>query len=165
MTELKFRWSDNHTKAVEFTADRSSFLEAATDALLDMRVKTCKRSHRGEYRAEQQYCPSLELHLFDGRRFFRLGRVIDTAMGPRSAFVPEPFYVPYLTLWVTEPKKGDWPGAGHWPPPGLTPHDDVAYLRDHVEEIWERVQDTAKWGRALDSLVNRLVDPDTGLQE
>lgn len=154
----RFRWSDNVANAVEFTADRSSFVDRAIDAALDARLKTCKRSHKGEYRATLEYCPALELHLRIGDQWMRLGRVVDTSFGPKSAWLPEGFALPILTKWITQPQKGEWPGAGHWPPASESLGDDAAFIREQTGSIWERVEDTQAWGRALDSFIGDFIE-------
>src|SRR3989304_6081894 len=140
-----FRWSDNVRFAAVFSAaDQRSFFEPALNALIDARVATCRSTHRGEYRARFQLCPELELHVLVGDQYVQLGRriVVDTASGPESGWVPQPFVIPSTGKWLTPPQRGGWAGAGYWPPAQSPPHDDPAFLAENLDDIWARARGT-----------------------
>jgi hypothetical protein len=156
-----FRWSDNIMIVEPFSASRSNFVDRASDALLNARLRACRVTHHGGYRAQHQYCPALELQVGckDGR-YQMLGRLIDTELGPKSAFHPERFYAPALQKWLTRPRRGDWPGSDRlpWPAPEPPLRDDAEYIRENVDAVWMLVEDTLAWGDALRGIATGMSD-------
>lgn len=147
-TKVRLRWSDNIAKAIEFEASRETFASEAVDALIDARNLASRRYHAGEWRRDVTLYQNLELQLFDSdnKSWTRLGELIDTAFGPRTAWVPRGYSLPSFMAFP----KGV--------PEGMQERqesDAETIIRD-ARNIMAMIDDTLEWVDTLGGIARGL---------
>lgn len=58
-----FRWSDGHSRAVEFQAQENGFIGPAMNALKTFHTETAKKYHDGKTQTDMVHFPQAELHI------------------------------------------------------------------------------------------------------
>lgn len=146
--KARFRWADAISKTVEFQASRESFGSAAVDALIDARNLASHRYHAGQWRKDVIYFNTLELQIFDptAKLWFRLGKMIDTAFGPRSAWIPKGYYLPSFMAFPEGVPEGI---------PERQESDAETVIRD-AGTIWDMAEETLAWGGSLRGMAKGL---------
>lgn len=144
----RLRWSDNIAKGVEFEASRESFASAAVDALIDARNLASRRYHAGEWRRDVVFYQNLELQLFDptNKMWLRLGEMIDTAFGPRTAWVPKGYSLPSFMAFPEGVPEGMQERQ----------ESDAETVTRDARNILAMIEDTLEWVETLGRIAKGL---------